>query len=386
MASITLPAYLKWRDGRPRWEPGPKLRARGWKGRDLKDDIGQWLGLEAAIEQAAALNRDVAAWRSSGEVRPTRHASAPDRTCRALATRFYASADFQRLGERTRRDYQNKLAIFLASEFGAAPVRAVTKPQLVGYWQELYDARGHAMANGIKACISLLMTHAELIGWRAEGTNPALKMKRPALEPRCVLWLPYEITHLVAVADAVEPAIGDGIVIALHTGQRQADVLDFGWQQMQDGRALFQPQKTSRSTRVRIAAPLSPPLLARLDAIRARQRTGAVVALQPAGPVITGPNGRYVADTFRHRFAEIRAHAALALPAIADKRFQDLRDTAVTRLALAGCELAEICAITGHSAASAVHVIRHYLVLQPAHADTAIAKLSAWLTTNRIAI
>ena len=35
--------YLKWRDGRPRWEPGPTLRAKGWKGRDLKSEQGEWL-------------------------------------------------------------------------------------------------------------------------------------------------------------------------------------------------------------------------------------------------------------------------------------------------------------------------------------------------------
>jgi hypothetical protein len=70
-------------------------------------------------------------------------------------------------------------------------------------------------------------------------------------------------------------------------------------------------------------------------------------------------------------------------PSVADKRFQDLRDTAVTRLALAGCELPKIAAITVHSLTSITAIIKHYPVLQPAMADAAIAKLSAWLAAQR---
>lgn len=44
MARIILPAYLKWRDGQPRREPGPLLRAAGWKGISLKEE-GKWLAL-----------------------------------------------------------------------------------------------------------------------------------------------------------------------------------------------------------------------------------------------------------------------------------------------------------------------------------------------------
>jgi hypothetical protein len=49
--------YLKWRNGRPRWEPGPALRDKGMRGRDLKSESGQWLPLDRAIEAATALKR-----------------------------------------------------------------------------------------------------------------------------------------------------------------------------------------------------------------------------------------------------------------------------------------------------------------------------------------
>ena len=71
---------------------------------------------------------------------------------------------------------------------------------------------------------------------------------------------------------------------------------------------------------------------------------------------------------------------------IAAKRFQDLRDTAVTRLALSGSSLYEISSITGHATNSVADVIKHYLVLQPEMADAAIGKLTTWLADNDIAI
>jgi hypothetical protein len=56
--------------------------------------------------------------------------------------------------------------------------------------------------------------------------------------------------------------------------------------------------------------------------------------------------------------------------------FNDLRGTAVTRLALAGCTEAEIATITGHSLRRVRSILdAHYLHRDPALADRAIAKL-----------
>ena len=58
--------------------------------------------------------------------------------------------------------------------------------------------------------------------------------------------------------------------------------------------------------------------------------------------------------------------------------FHDLRGTAVTRLALAGCTEAEIATITGHSLRSVRAIIdTHYLSRDPALAESAIRKLES---------
>jgi integrase len=56
--------------------------------------------------------------------------------------------------------------------------------------------------------------------------------------------------------------------------------------------------------------------------------------------------------------------------------FHDLRGTAVTRLAIAGCTEAEIATITGHSLRSVRAILNiHYLARDPALGESAIRKL-----------
>jgi hypothetical protein len=132
-----LPAYFAWRAGRPRWVPGPKLRAKGWRGRDLKDHEGQWLGYGAAIEAAIEINEDVERARAAGDGSGPRRTRAPrnvERSCRQLYELWIATPEYQKLGSRTRADYDNKAQIFLA-EFGAEPVAALGRKILKFFWR-----------------------------------------------------------------------------------------------------------------------------------------------------------------------------------------------------------------------------------------------------------
>ena len=52
-------------------------------------------------------------------------------------------------------------------------------------------------------------------------------------------------------------------------------------------------------------------------------------------------------DKLRQRFAEVRAAGAREDPTIAGLRYQDLRDTAVTTLAEAGCTMVERSELPG---------------------------------------
>jgi integrase len=131
---------------------------------------------------------------------------------------------------------------------------------------------------------------------------------------------------------------------------------------------------TARKIRLRqgkgdkhVAIPVGAPLKAMLDARRPDKPEGAIL-LNSHGEAWTG-------DGFRASWGKACARAGLGEE---DLHFHDLRGTAVTRLALAGCSVAEIASITGHSLQDVEAILRaHYLGGQIELAEQAILKLDA---------
>ena len=77
---------------------------------------------------------------------------------------------------------------------------------------------------------------------------------------------------------------------------------------------------------------------------------------------------------------------ACAKAGIVNLTFNDLRGTAVTRLALTGSTVPEIAAITGHSLRDITSILEvHYLHLDPKLAENAIEKLEIGYATTRLA-
>lgn len=378
MATFKVP-YLQLRDGRPRWEPGPGVRALGFHGQDLKDETGAWLGRAAAIARATELNAAVAARRSGGRM-PRRRETADAHSCANLWALYRRSPEWGHLAASTRRDYESKAGIWLAA-FGSHSVAAIRKEHLRTFWEELYRARGHHMANGVIAVAKLVLSYGEMKGWIA--LNPALRLKIKGTAPRTSMWTPEEALHLVTTADERgDVAVADAFVLALHTGQRRGDVLNLLMPHARpDGWADFKQAKTG----ARVSVPFTPALAARIEAMRRRHNASLVVGL--GGRVVRDADGQpYTGDTFSAAWRVTRAAAAETMPSIAGRTFGDLRDTAVTRLALADCTVMQIRAITGHSLETIHQIMKHYLVLDSRMARSAIDKLNAWMTAEGIAV
>lgn len=413
MATIRVPYFL-WRDGRPRWHPGPRLRRAGFKGRDLKDEAGQWLALEAAIAAARDLNRQVEKWRagrgqsSTGSSR--QKAPRPFRTCGELFDLWWGtgktrpSADFAELSPKTQADYKWKGRVFLDmaiddhAAFRDVPIASITKPHAFGVWEQLYQERGIALANAVKAVVSSAFSYAELRGWRPSGSNPWLKMNRPATPHRLAIWLPAQVDAFLEAADACEDtrSVGDTLVLGLHTAQRLSDVLTYPDRIFRGDRIMLSQLKTKALIDVKMTQQVS----TRVADIRARRRDANVPAIGGTLIVNELTGQAYDANSFNKRFRLVRERAAKKLPAVdigdawhgprlyelAELQFRDLRDTAVTRLALAGCTLAQIAAITGHSLQSITDIMKHYLALNRAMADQATDLLEAWLQREGIRV
>jgi integrase len=133
------------------------------------------------------------------------------------------------------------------------------------------------------------------------------------------------------------------LMLALWTGQRQGDLLRLPWSGY-DGTHIRLRQ---RKTGARVVIPVGAPLKAALDA------TPKISTI-----ILTDSDGKpWTSDGFR---ASWRKGCKLA--GVVGVTFNDLRGTAVTRLAIAECTEAEIATITGHSLRGVRAILdTHYL-------------------------
>lgn len=410
MKAIVKIPHVSWRDGRPRFNPGPELRAMGFRGEDLKTPGGAWFSLRACEDWAIARDAEIRARKSAGSGKITsgkiiagskaspRTAAQPQAfyTIEQMFHDLFASRKFRAartaggLSPKTVQDYRNKSSLLMREHphFAASAAAAVTAPVIIGLHEEIWEQKSLGMASAMIAVLSAAWFEAVRRGKASH--NPCHGLRLPKAEGRLRIWTPEEAAAMMAAAD--DPAhgeraeAGDAIMLALYTCQRAGDVLALEERAEEDGRIRFIQSKTAARVRV----PALPALRDRLAQARARK---AARGHSAAPTVITDRRKAARAndvtmsyDRLNDLFGQIRAAAARAAPSCAALKFLDLRDTGVTRLANAGCTMAEICSISGHSSQSVTMIMKHYLELNTGHADAATTKLQAWLDQEGIAV
>jgi site-specific recombinase XerD len=375
---ISVP-YFRWRDGRPRWEPGPALRKAGHKGKDLRAPDGAWLAWGDAIEEARAINAAIA------DASQNRNRMPPVES-RALAhawASLTATPEFRALAQNTRSDYIRKASVFLAWA-GDAPLSQLRRKTIRQYWRVLQERRGHAMANGVIAVLRLTLSHAVDEEWIA--VNPASNLRMKSVAPRVVFWSDAECAAMLDAADELgEHGIGDAIVLALHTGQRQSDILALPAGLLgNDGMVRLEQRKTKSL----VAFPATGILVSRLAAAERRNAAQWLkMRAEDRTLILDDRTGRrFNRYTFGHRFAEIRKRATLIEPGCLQKQFLDFRDTALTRLYMAGLTILQIAAISGHEIRTVDQVLRHYVALNASDGRAAIAAYETWLKERGAAV
>lgn len=415
MADIKL-HYIKLRpqpDGtyRPRFTPGPRERAQGFAGVDLKHPDGRWFTREEAIGWSEHNYQSILAQRRSGKrlkAPPTVRGTLVD----DLLEDFLGSADFLRpreaggYSDNGRADYRAKANAIRyrprdrsqrsdpreLEPFAQTPVSAIGKPEVKDYYLYLCRVRGATMARGAIMVLSAAFQWASMADrWRLKH-NPCHELDLPTPMPRIRIASDTEIRALMASADRPDvnlPEVGDAIYLALFTGQRQRDVLDLVPAE-QGARNRFRQSKTGAI----VSIPETPALTARL-ARAAERRARMHNTVIDTTVVIYAPTGRrFNTSTFKHNFADVRAKAVAGdversvapCPSLGDFHYQDLRDTSVTWYARSGCTVPEIASITGHSMRSIYTILKHYLALDEHLADAAVAKLVAWMEKTGVAV
>jgi integrase len=310
------------------WKSGPALR-----------------GEPGSPEFIASYNEAVAQ-----KVRP------PTGVLLSILQGYQASENFRQLAKSTRRSYV-ALIKRIEAKFGTFPLSAMTDRRTRGVfmaWRdELAVDSGRRQADYAWSVLALLLAWALDRGLVA--ANPCEKGGRVYRGSRAdKVWTADDEATFLKRAPA---HLHLPLMLALWTGQRQGDLLRLSWSAYDGTRIRLRQSKTG----ARVSIPVGAPLKAALDSAAKR------------GPLIlTSTDERpWTSDGFRASWRKACAKAG-----IVGVTFNDLRGTAVTRLALAGCTEAEIATITGHSLRDVRSILdAHYLHRDPALADRAIAKL-----------
>ena len=181
-----------------------------------------------------------------------------------------------------------------------------------------------------------------------------------------MIWLPEHVDAFMAVA---EPEMRLALVLALHTGQRQGDLLRLAWSSYDGTRITLRQGKARRGENLGrpVIVPCTRALKTTLDTLPRRSPL-----------ILTTKTGR----AFQKRYFAEQWEKTCTAAGISDLHFHDLRGTTVTMLFQAGCNLGEIVSITDHSLRRAQEILDKYFARTSAMADSAIAKSENVLETE----
>ena len=273
----------------------------------------------------------------------------------ALLHAYQASAEFAGLRDRTRADYVKQIKLIEVA-FGDLPLSALTargaRAEFMA-WRDQLAIHSRRQADYAWTVLARILSWSKDRGLVSE--NPCERGGRLYRGTRTdKVWTADDEAAFYRLAPA---HLHLPVLLALWTGQREGDLLRLTWSAY-DGEVIRLKQS---KTGARVSIPVGAPLKAALD-----------VALRLSPVILLTSDGKpWTPDGFRASFAKARAKAG-----IIGVTFNDLRGTAVTRLALAGATEAEIATITGHSLRDVRSILdSNYLHRDPALGRAAIHKL-----------
>lgn len=276
---------------------------------------------------------------------------------KSLVDAYRASPEFNSLREKTKRDYRRHLST-IEGEFRDLPLAALEEARVRAVflkWRDSFSDRPRT-ADYLWTVLARVLSWAKGRGLVAVNpcSNPG-RLYRVDRSDR--VWSDKDIAAFNAVAS--QP-LRDALQLGFWTGQREGDLLGLTWTAF-DGKSLVLRQgKGGR----RVIIPVAKPLLAVLRR-RARRKQAVTILTSTRGTPWTESG-------FRSSWRKAAAKAGLS-----NLRYHDLRGTAVSRLAEAGCTEAEIATVTGHSLRNVSRILESYLHRSEELAVSAIAKVEA---------
>jgi integrase len=253
------------------------------------------------------------------------------RSIRWLCVQYFKSAMFKDLDPRTQKVRRAILERFCQHKGDGDKPYALLLPRHLRQRRDEMADRPEA-ANGMLKAVRQLYRYA--LNYDLHDSNPStgveyLKSKRPdgihswTLEEIAK----FEKTHPIGTTARLS------LALALYTGQRRADLVQFGRQHVRDGWLVFKQHKNRNSKPVTLELPIIPVLKEAIDATP----TGDLAFLA------TDLGKPFTSNGFGNRFRKWCDEAGLKNCSV-----HGLRKAAAARLAELGCTEQEIMAITGH--------------------------------------
>ena len=268
---------------------------------------------------------------------------------------YQASDNFRSLRDRTRHDYIQQIKR-IERDLGDFPLSGLTDRRTRGVfmeWRDKLALTSRRQADYGWQVLALVLSWAKERGKIA--INPCERGGRLYRGNRVdKIWTDDDEAAFLRTAPAI---LHLPLLLALWTGQRQGDLLRLTWSAYDGNHIRLRQSKTGATVRFKVGAPLK----AMLDV------TPKVSPLI----LVSSTNRPWTGGGFRASWRVAQAAAG-----VVGVTFNDLRGTAVTRLALVACTEAEIASISGHSLRDVRSILdTHYLHRDPALADAAITKL-----------
>lgn len=435
---------LKWRDGRPRWEPSPANRKLGIGGMDLKGEDGAWLDRGGAINAAdarhlwASLIRESAREGKVGsdaradlalalegmdtpatpEARQARRlvadllataskllggsfetvqTSGSPRSVQAMVEGYLADPEVT-IKPASRRQYTVQSRKLIA-RFGNRKVGDVTRGMIRTWYLEMTTGLKTNPVTGAQeptpeGKVSLSVAHAAIgtaasfFKWAMHkdwiNASPCSEIKMTKPEGRRVFWTVEEELSFIPWCDANGyEDIADAVIFGLWTAASPVDLCKPNVEDLAGQVWRYKREKTGVEAVVEIMAPLRQ----RIERRRRSAASAGIASISGTPFIFDFRSGRrHDAPTLSRRFriAKTEAIAAGAAPAsLAEKRLQDMRDTCITRLYEADVPIDKIPSWTGHSPSEAGEILReHYIVLRNEGAADQARALEGWAQRN----
>lgn len=271
-----------------------------------------------------------------------------------LIKEFTNSSDFQKRADKTKKDYIRYL-IDIEDIFGDLSFAYLESPRARGKFKQWRDAMADRprTADYAWSVLSRVLSFSKDRGYiTVNACERGGRLYKPERAEK--IWTPDIIARFMRIASK---ELQLALIMALWTGQRQGDLLSANWSAY-DGKTFRTKQKKSGA---RVMFPVGKPLRMLLD-----------LQKRSADTILTNSRGAsWTNDGFKTSWGKACKKAG-----IEDLTFHDLRGTAVTRLALAGCTTSQIAAITGHNLKDVENLLdAHYLGGKIELAEIAINKL-----------